>query len=87
LALPPAEIALALGALAGSLGDPSLATDVAAAATDLVRGDLLANRIQLWTPLGYWRDHVGLPCLDAAPVFAVRPGPPTSDPVWTLRRP
>ncbi len=86
--LSPAEIALALETLAEvAAADPSLAADAAAGAADLVRSDLLADRVQLWTPLGYWRDHVGLPCFDAAPVFAIRPGPPQSEPIGTLRRP
>jgi len=84
----PAEAALALEALgeaARASGD--LRNDVVALASDLARSEILADHVQLWTPLGYWRDHVGLPCFGGAPVFAIRSGPPTREPLWTLRRP
>jgi hypothetical protein len=67
--------------------DPSQGDRLKALATELVRTDLLAERVQLWLPLGYWQDHVGLPCFGAAPVAAVRMGPQSDEPIWTLRRP
>lgn len=82
----PAEAALALETLL-DVARTGEALAASTAATDLVLTDVLADHIQLWTPVGYWRDHVGLPCFDVAPVFAVRPGPPTAEPLWTLRRP
>ncbi len=84
----PAELALAFELLGDVReANPELGVGAEALATDLVRRDVLAEGVQLWLPTGYWREHVGLPCLDAAPVFAVRPGPPRDEPIWTLRRP
>ena len=43
----------------------------------LLSEHVLADRVQLLAPIGYWRDHTEVPCFDLAPVFAVlraRPG-------------
>ena len=83
----PAELALAfelLGEVERAKAD--LADQAKATAVDLLRVDVLAKNVQLWEPLGYWQNHIGLPCFGAAPVFAVRPGPPNEEQIWTLRR-
>jgi len=84
----PAELALALEALGEvARADAGLAPGIEAVAADLVRVDLLEEHVLLWSALGYWRDHIGIPCFDGAPVFAIRPGRLGSEPIWTLRRP
>ena len=84
----PAELALALEVLGGVVrADADLALGIEEVAADLVRVDLFEEHVQLWSALGYWSDHVGVPCFDAAPVFAVRPGRLGSEPIWRLRRP
>jgi hypothetical protein len=84
----PAELALALDVLDEvARADVGAAPQAAALAAALVRGPLLADQVQLWTPLGYWREHAGIPCFGGAPVFAIQPGPVDVTPLWTLRRP
>jgi len=85
----PAEAALAFELLGDvARADPSLAAEAAIVAADILLVDVLEERVQLRTALGYWSEHVGVACFDAAPVFAVRIGPLRgADPLWTLRRP
>jgi uncharacterized repeat protein (TIGR01451 family) len=85
----PEEAALAFELLGDvARADPSLAGEAALLAADILLADVLEERIQLRTAVGYWSEHVGIACFDAAPVFAVRIGPIRgAEPLWTLRRP
>jgi hypothetical protein len=85
----PAEAALAFELLGDvARADPSLAAEAAVLAADILLVDVLEERVQLRTAVGYWSEHVGIACFDAAPAFAVRIGPIRGDePLWTLRRP
>jgi uncharacterized repeat protein (TIGR01451 family) len=85
----PAEAALAFELLGDiARADPSLAAEAAVLAADMLLVDVLEERVQLRTAVGYWSEHVGIACFDAAPVFAVRIGPIRGvEPPWTLRRP
>ncbi len=84
----PAELALAFDVLDEvARADLDAAPQAAALAAALVRAPLLAEQVQLWTPIGYWRDHTGIPCVGGAPVFSIQPGPVGMTPLWTLRRP
>ncbi|MCX6099600.1 MAG: hypothetical protein NTX69_06265, partial [Candidatus Bipolaricaulota bacterium] len=85
----PAEAALAFELLSDvARADPSLAAEAARLAADILLVDVLEERVQLRTAVGYWSEHVGIACFDAAPAFAVRIGPIRGDePLWTLRRP
>jgi hypothetical protein len=85
----PAEAALAFELLGDvARADPSLAAEAALLAADILLVDVLEERVQLRTAIGYWTEHVGIACFDAAPVFAVRIGPIRgAEPLWTLRRP
>jgi hypothetical protein len=85
----PAEAALAFELLGDvARADPSLAAEATLLAADILLVDVLEERVQLRTAVGYWSEHVGIACFDAAPVFAVRIGPIRGvEPPWTLRRP
>jgi uncharacterized repeat protein (TIGR01451 family) len=85
----PAEAALAFELLGDvARADPSLAAEANLLAADILLVDVLEERVQLRTAVGYWSEHVGIACFDAAPVFAVRIGPIRgAEPLWTLRRP
>ena len=85
----PAEAALAFELLGDvARADPSLAAESAVLAADILLVDVLEERIQLRSAPGYWSEHVGIACFDAAPAFAVRIGPIRGDePPWTLQRP
>jgi uncharacterized repeat protein (TIGR01451 family) len=85
----PAEAALAFELLGNvARADPSLAAEAALLVADILLVDVLEERVQLRTAVGYWSEHVGIACFDAAPAFAVRIGPLRGDePLWTLRRP
>jgi uncharacterized repeat protein (TIGR01451 family) len=85
----PAEAALAFELLGDvARADPSLASEAALLAADILLVDVLEERVQLRTAIGYWTEHVGIACFDAAPAFVVRIGPIRgAEPLWTLRRP
>ncbi|MEW5825372.1 MAG: CARDB domain-containing protein [Candidatus Bipolaricaulota bacterium] len=70
----PAEAALAFELL-GEILASGHGEGVAQLAAELLRVDILGERVYLRPVLGYWRDHVGLACLTEAPAFVRHAAP------------